>query len=233
MHNLNTLPTFSVTLPVSKQQVQFRPFIMKEEKVLLMAAESDDPADIIHAIDTSVRACTSNVVSCESHSMVDVQYIFLQIRGKSVSEEMEFTLVCGNCKHATPSTLNVNNVVIDQNPAHRATIDLSDTLRVDMKYPKLKHLGLLSTRTASIEEIYRVVAECIHTVYSHDEVFDDQSTPVEDFVQFIDTLTSEQFEKLREFFVTMPKITHRINYECAKCSTSNTLTLEDIANFFV
>ena len=107
---LNHLPTFETTLPITKQQVTFRPFVMKEEKLLLLASESDDRESIYRALNDAIKACTNDVVSCDTHPMVDVQKLFLDIRGKSVGEIIEFNLVCGNCKHTTASSLDVNNL---------------------------------------------------------------------------------------------------------------------------
>lgn len=230
---LVTLPTFSATLPVSQQTVEFRPFIMKEEKILLMAAESDDPQDIVNAVSAAVNACTEGAVSCDTHSMVDVQYLFLNIRGKSVSEEMEFNLVCGNCQDTTPGRLNIEDVQVRRDPDHTKVISLTEHLIVEMRYPMLKHLGILSKENASFDDIYDVVADCIERISTEDEVYERDNTSLAEFREFIDNLTSEQFSLLKDFFTTMPMISHRITYDCKKCGTQNMVSLDDISNFFV
>ena len=230
---LTNLPSFTMTLPVSGDKVKFRPFVMKEEKLLLMASESANQEVIVDALNTCVQNCTDQRVSCETHSMVDIQYAFLQIRGKSVSEEMEFNLVCGKCEHMTPSTLNVDNVKVQTYPEHTPVIKIAEDVTVTMRYPKLQHLSALSKEDATLEDIYGVVADCIERVQTAEEVFDDRNTSAADRLEFVDNLTSTQFALLRDFFKTMPAITHRISYTCPNCDTPNVIELDEIVNFFV
>lgn len=230
---ITALPTFDMTLPITQQKVQFRPFVMKEEKVLLMASEGTNAEGIVTAIDTCVKNCTNGAVSCATHSMVDVQYAFLQIRGKSISETMEFNLVCGKCGHSTPGTLNIDEVKVQTSPEHTPIIALGNEVVVTMRYPSMQHLGILSKDDASVDEIYTVIADCIDKIQTVEEVYDRANTPLTDMLEFVDNLTSAQFALLRDFFQTMPVITHRISYTCTKCETPNVIELDEITNFFV
>jgi len=230
---LNHLPTFETTLPITKQQISFRPFVMKEEKLLLLASESEDRESIYRALNDSIKACTNDAVSCDTHPMVDVQKLFLEIRGKSVGEIIEFNLVCGNCKHTTPSSLDVNTVEVKFDEGHTNVIKLSNDLIVTMRYPKLKHLSNLSNPEGSIDDIYDMVADCIEIIQTKDEVYNRENASNSDFREFIDNITSGQFETLKEFFDTMPVIHHDIRFSCPKCARNNLVNINEIVNFFV
>jgi hypothetical protein len=227
-----TLPMFETTLPLTKQKVTFRPFVMKEEKILLMAAESEERDSVLRALDQAIMGCTSNVVSCETHPMVDIQHLFLQIRGKSVGEQIEFSLICGNCEAKIPSSISVHDIKMKETVGHVSVIELGSNLRVFMRYPKIRHLSLLQDET-SLDTIYNVVADCIEKIESGDEVFTGETLTVVDAKEFIDNLTSMQFEKIREFFDTMPVIQHELSFTCPTCEKLNKIILDEIVNFFV
>lgn len=229
---INHLPKFEVTLPLSKDVVKFRPFVMKEEKLLLMAAESEDEQDVFHAIDESVKACTFDKVSCETHPMVDIQYLFLQIRGKSVGEELEYNLICGECSHKTPGFLNLNDIKVHTGEGHTNKIHISDDVIVTMKYPKIEHLGRLTKDAVGVEEIYEVISECIDSIQTSEEVFSLKNSSLSDMKEFVDNLTATQFSKLQVFFDTMPSIKHTIEFDCKGCGKTNKIILDDIVNFF-
>jgi hypothetical protein len=230
---LNHLPTFETTLPITKQAVTFRPFVMKEEKLLLLAAESGDRDSILRALNESVKSCTSNVVSCETHPMVDVQKLFLEIRGKSVGEIIEFNLVCGNCKKTLPSSLNVNEVQVKFYEGHSSKIELTPELVVTMRYPRLEHLALLSKPDASLDEIYHMVADCIHSIQTDTEVYNRDNASDKDFYEFVDNLTTSQFIMIKHFFDTMPVIHHDIRFVCPACERNNLVNVNELVNFFV
>lgn len=229
---INHLPMFDLTLPISQEKIKFRPFVMKEEKLLLMAAESKDVADISNALEQVISACTDGKVSCDTHSMVDIQYLFLQVRGKSVGEDMEFNLLCGKCNHKIPKTLDISEIDVENTPGHTSQVFLSNDVSVNMMYPKIRHLAVLSSDEASLDDIYDVVAECIKTINTNEEVYDRANTAEHEFRSFVDDLTSQQFLQLKEFFDTMPSIRYEINFDCPSCETKNRIRLDDIANFF-
>lgn len=230
---LNNFPVFEITLPISQEIVKFRPFVMKEEKILLMASESATTEDILNAINAVVYNCSFEKVNCETHAMVDVQYLYLNIRGKSVGEEMEFGLLCGECQTSKNTKVNINDVHVQENEKHTKIVKITDDVIVTMRYPKLKHLELLSKEDSEIDDIYSVIADCIEKIQTQDELYitdDMQKTEVD---EFIDSLTGPQFAALKHFFDTMPVISHTIDFVCEKCSTENKIRLDDIVNFFV
>ena len=230
---LNTLPIFEATLPITKKSVKFRPFVMKEEKLLLMASESKDTSDIISAIEQAVSSCSFGEVSCNTFPLVDVQYLFLAIRGKSVSENLEFNLICGGCKVSFPSFLNIEDIKVETNEKHTPVIKITEEVEVLMRYPKIQHLAILTNNEADINSVYDVITECIDSIKTPEEVVDAKNNSFDVMREFVDNLTVGQFAKLKEFFDTMPIITHTINFTCAKCEKKNVIKLDDIVNFFV
>jgi hypothetical protein len=230
---INHLPTFETTLPVANQKVKFRPFVMKEEKLMLLASESGDRDSVLRALDEAVSACTFGVVSCNTHSMVDIQKLFLEIRGKSVGEIIDFNLICGNCKTSIASSLNVNEVQVLFNEHHTNRLELANDLVVIMRYPKINHLALLSNPDASVDDVYDMVADCIETIQTNEEVYTRGTSSDEDFREFVDNITSSQFEMLKLFFDTMPAIHHDIRFACPKCARNNVVNVDEIVNFFV
>jgi hypothetical protein len=230
---LNHLPTFETTLPITKQKVTFRPFVMKEEKLLLMASESGDSPSVILALDAAIQACTSGAVSCTTHPMVDIQKLFLEIRGKSVGEIIEFNLICGNCKQSVSSSLNINEIPIVYNEYHTNKIEITKDLIVTMRYPKIEHLALLSSDDDTVDNVYNMMADCIDVIQTSDEMYTRENSSPEDFREFVDNITSPQFEMLKLFFDTMPVIHHDIRFVCPKCSRHNVVNVDELVNFFV
>jgi len=229
---INHLPHFEVKLPVSHEVVKFRPFVMKEEKLLLLASESGDRESIYLAIDQAIKECSFNTVSCDTHSMVDVQYLFLQVRGKSVGEIIEFNVICGSCSKSIPHALNISDIQVTLNEKHTKIIQVDNNIVVTMNYPKMKHLSLLSNTNLEINDIYRMIAECIEKIQTTEEIYTTENSEITDFQEFIDNLTMQQFEKIKSFFDTMPRIVHDIKFQCVGCNSTNVVNIDEIVNFF-
>jgi T4 bacteriophage base plate protein len=227
------VPTFKMILPHSKKEVAYRPYVVKEEKLLIMANESENTGAIIDAICDVVNNCTFGAVDAENSAMFDVQYAFLQIRGKSQGEQLEFNSVCGveSCENQTPIAINVSDFVLKAIPEHTNKITLDNTTNVIMKYPTLYlYNELYETKDENV--IYGVVASCIDTIYTEDETFVNDGKNNDEFRKFVDNLTPSQFEKFEQFFVTMPILLFSVNYICSACGKENSLTIDGIRNFF-
>lgn len=225
------VPTFTLHLPYSKRDIKYRPYLVKEEKLLTMANESENTEDILQAIGDIVKSCTFDQVDIETDPMFEVQQVFLQIRGKSVGENLEFYSICGNCEHKTDTTMSVNDFTLKTTPGHSNTIKLNENFSVVMKYPTFRHFTKLYV-TEEENAIFDVICECIDKVYSDDEVFENTKDTSREVKQFLENLTLQQFEKIENFFVTMPILQHQITYDCPSCSFKNTLLIDGITNFF-
>jgi rubrerythrin len=225
------VPTYTMQLPFTNREIKYRPYLVKEEKLLTMAGESENRDDILQAVGDIVKSCTFGDIDIEKDSMFEVQQVFLNIRGKSVGETIEFYSVCGNCEDKKTTTVSTNEFVLKTTPGHTNKIILDENFSIVMKYPTFKHfIQLYSTEEES--SIYDVIAECIDTVYSEDEVFVNNKEIFKEMREFVDNLTLSQFEKLEHFFVSMPVIKYEHRYECEKCSFNNTLIIDGITNFF-
>lgn len=224
------VPKYKLTLPSTGKEITYRPFVMKEEKILLMAGEGSEN-DMLEAVDTVIKSCTNGEVSTKTHPLFDIQYVFLQMRAKSVGEIAEFVIVCGSCSNKLSATLNIAELEVERTPGHTDTIVLEGSTGVKMRYPRLEHLATLE-QAGDVESIYNVIAECVSSIFTEDEVFPCDGSNLEEVKEFLDNLTTEQFTKVRAFFDTMPKMTHTIAYTCGKCESPNEIVLAGLAGFF-
>jgi hypothetical protein len=224
------VPKFELTLPSTGEKIKFRPFVMREEKLLLFASEANGDAEVIGAVDEIVRNCTFNAVSVDTHPVFDLIYVFLQIRAKSVGELVEFFLVCGDCGHKTDATLDITKLEVKKNPDHKTTIMLSDTVGIKMRYPRLSET--VGASRGDIDFIYATVINCMDSIFTEDEVYHAKDLQWNEKAEFLDGLTAEQFEKIQEFFDTMPKLTHTMEYVCPKCQKQNVASLDGLLSFF-
>lgn len=224
------VPKFSMTLPVSKAVIEFRPFLVKEEKILLLAKESENAEDSVRGIVDVVQACTFDEMTPQQYCLADMQYAFLQIRGKSIGEDIELLLICGNCDAKHPYTMSVKDFDIENADEMNKVITL-DGVKVEMKYPDIFHYGRLMEDDSN-ETIYQVLVECIEKIYTEDEMFMNSPERYPEVRDFIDNLTTENFQKFEKFFLKMPMLMKKIDFTCRGCQTNNTLRVDSIRNFF-
>lgn len=226
------VPTFTMKLTHTNREIKYRPYLVKEEKLLTMANEAENIDDILLAVGDIVKACTFDAVDIEKDAMFEVQQVFLNIRGKSVGENIEFYSVCGHCQDRAEANISTSEFALKTTPGHTNKIVLDDNFSVLMNYPTFKHfMQLYITEEENV--IYQVIAECIHTVYTNDEVFVNTKETFKDMREFVDNLILQQFEKLENFFITMPILKYEHRYTCEKCEYKNVLILDGISNFFV
>lgn len=232
---LANYPTFELTIPSNKRKIQFRPFIVAEQKVLLMALETKNEATILNAITTSIDACVKTPgVSIANLTTFDVEYIFLQIRAKSVGERANINLLCGECK--APNTIQIDLEKIDVDLPLKASmsIKLNDQYTINMRYPKYKAMllgGWVEKKTATSEYYDQIIA-CLDSVETGDEIvkFDDE--PPEEIDRFLASLLTSQFQPIMAFVDNVPRVKHPADFKCTACGHDNKYTLEGISDFF-
>jgi hypothetical protein len=224
------LPVFKTILPFSKREVEFRPFRVKEEKVLLMANAGDSIKDVTTAVENIVSACTNGAVTATNSSMFDVQHMWLQLRGKSISEDLEFTLTCGVCEHQTNMTIHIDDFKFRETAGHSAVIDLGGC-SVEMRYPTFEDYANLY-EIDSAEMVYDVVAACITKIVTQEEVRLNTPDTKAEFREFVDNIIPIQFKKLEKFFTTMPVLEYIAKYTCAGCDTEKEVAIDGVQNFF-
>lgn len=228
------VPRYQMTLPFTGEVVNYRPFLVKEEKLLVMAKDSGDKAMILRTVGDIVRDCTDGKVDIDTSPMFDVQFAFLSIRGKSVGEEIEYFLVCANCALKTPSLTKVSDFQLVQDAGHNNIVTIDEETCLTMKYPTFAHFNVLFGETEEENGVVdSIVAECVDSMVTKEEVIKITKDNVEDLQAFIDGLLPTQYDRIEKFFDTMPIFQCVKEYQCDKCGTNNVVTIGGISNFFV
>lgn len=228
-------PTFELIIPSTKKKIKYRPFLVKEEKVLVLAMESEDIEQIARAIKDVLSACIiTRGVKVNELSTFDIEYLFLNVRGKSVGESIDVIVTCqddGETK--VPLTIFIDEIKVVDYPEHKSDIKLDDTLTLRMKYPSL---GEFITQNfgdgLDLQSSFDVIASCIDMIYSDEETWESKDTPKKEWVEFVEQLNSSQFKEIEYFFNTMPKLSHTVKYENPNTGVENEVVLEGLASFF-
>jgi len=218
-------PTFYVEMIGTKEKFKFRPFLVKEEKLLIMASESEDQNEMLNAMQEIVSVCSFGKLNGNELPFFELQNIFIRLRSESIGQITEFNLVCGECGHKTPAELDLTTIKPTLTEGHTNKIDVGNGLGVIMRYPNAFDMNGDATT-------YDLVVSCVDSVYTTDEVFTTKDLQRKEVEEFIDNLTSEQFKKITKFFLSMPKIEHKIEYDCPSCSTHNVVFLDGVESFF-
>jgi len=230
--NLNQ-QTFELNVPSTDEKIKFRPFLVKEEKILLQAQESKNSLELANALKTVIKNCTFDKINIEEYPSFDLEYIFLNIRAKSVGEIAELKVKCPD-DNTTFADVKIDltkiNVEVDVN--HTNKIELNNKSGVVMTYPTMDTLLSSNFENPTADDMLNIIAKCILQVYDGDTVYDKADTTDEERKEFLESLTQEQFKKLQEFFQTMPKLKHIVNVTNPKTKKKGKVTLEGLRSFF-
>ena len=231
------VPTYELVLPLSKKKIKFRPFLVKEQKNLLMAMEANDSETIHNAIRDVLNNCTMTPdFRIDETPIIDIEYYFLQLRAKSVGEFVELILKCDTCEDEKASVkydIDLTKINVNIPKEHNKTISLFNDVGVIMKYPSLEMLKKLEGLTGSdAEAIFEIIQSCIDSVYDSQQMYSTKDHKPEEIRQFIDNLTQEQFMKLQQFFETMPKLEEKVNYKCPMCGKDHEKFVRGLEAFF-
>jgi len=222
-------PTYELILPSSGEKITFRPFLVKEYKILLTTLDAEN-TEINRVVADLVNACTFNKLKIDTLANFDVEYIFLNIRAKSIGEITNLLLNCNNCDNQISLDLNLTNATVEKSPDHNPRINITDNIIIEMRYPKFEEMISIYQNFKS-DIIVEMLSSCIKAVYTEDKIYDDYTK--EELLEFVNSFSKNQFEMIENFFLTMPKLVQRIEQDCDKCGTHNTMTLEGLQNFFV
>ena len=232
---LNSTPNYELTIPSTGETLKFRPFLVKEQKVLLIAYESQDTNQILNAIIDCLSNCIENL-SFNKLSTFDVDYIFTQIRSKSVGEKTDILSECTSCNHQEKKSINLGDLKIDGKILKNVQIDLTDDIKVKMKYPSYSDLlrdpRIMSEKTTNTERMFLTIASSIDSVMTADENISLKDETPEEVEQFVNSLSSIQFQEISNFVEGIPKIKYEEEYTCEKCNTKNKIELEGLQDFF-
>jgi|TARA_B100000085_G_scaffold69270_1_gene61979 hypothetical protein len=230
-------PTYELELPSTEQTIQYRPFLVKEEKLLVLALESEDTKQITTAIKTVIKNCikTEGIV-VESLPTFDIEYLFLNIRGKSVGEELEVNVLCPDDEETyVPVKIDIDQINVLKNSEHSKNIQIDDTLAMEMKYPSLDQFiksNFDFTDQISVEQSFDLIATCISQVFTAEESWAVEDLTKKEVVEFLDQMNSSQFKKIEKFFETMPKLSHEIQVTNPNTKKKSTVVLEGLSSFF-
>jgi len=222
-------PHYTLILPSSGEKIEYRPFVVKEQKQLLMATQASLEEQIM-AINKVVEACTFGKIRPNKLPSFDVEYMFLQIRARSVGEIVDMVLTC-ECEAKQDTKLDISQVAVNKPDGHVTEIEVGGNVIVVMRYPTLEELELLGT-DQSVDSIIRVIARSIESIWQGEEMFAATDYSEAELIEFVENLSPTGLEKMENFFATMPVLQHIIEWDCDACNKHNAVRLEGVQSFF-
>ena len=230
-------PSYELVIPSNKKKIKFRPFLVKEEKVLIIAMESQDNKQIANAIKDVLSACIlTRGVKINDLSTFDIEYLFLNIRGKSVGEEVEVMITCpDDGETQVPAVINLDDIKVQVNDEHTPDINLDGEYTLRMKYPSMEEFiktNFSSDGEVAVDDTFKLIASCVEQVYSEDESWAGADCTKKELSEFVESLNSKQFKSIEKFFDTMPKLSHTVKVTNPKTKKENEVVLEGLQSFF-
>lgn len=234
-------PTYELTLPSNKKQIKYRPFLVKEEKVLILAMESGDSQQITNAVKTVLKDCIlTRGIKIDSLPSFDIEYLFLNIRSKSVGESVELSVICPDDGETQVDVLvNIDEIQVQIPENHNSEIKIDDHIKIKMKYPSLQEFinnnfdfSQQNNSEETIDKSFEVVASCIDIVYTEDESWSSSDVSKKEIIEWLQTMDSNQFQGIENFFDTMPKLSHTLTIKNPNTEVESEVTLEGLSSFF-
>ena len=234
------VPTYDITLPVSKKEIRYRPFLVKEQRNLLMAMESDDSSSVHTAIRDILYNCTlTEGVDIEKLPIVDVEFYFINLRAKSVGEVVDSKYRCNNivedkeCGNLMDSNMNLLEVKVEMDENISPEIQLTEKLMVKMKYPEFGIVKDSINMENDTDITFNMLARSIEHIYDGEQFYYAHETPIEELVQFVEGMNQEQFMKIENFFNNLPKLQQKLEMTCSRCAFHHVINVEGLESFFV
>ena len=229
------VPRYTVELPSTGEKLNMRPYLVKEEKVLMIALESNDPEQIAESVRSIIRSCYE-LESLDELTIFDIEFLFLQLRGKSVGEEMKIQIKCKgeDCTTMNPLSINIDDIKVSTQDSD-GTILFGDVngVGVKMRYPSVDVISKINPENlGSVEGIMDLVVDCIDTIFDNDNVYSAKTEKRVDLVEFIEGLSSEQFKLVQAFFQDTPSVSYNTKFVCMKCKLDNEVELKGLNSFF-
>ena len=230
-------PTYELELPSTEQSINYRPFLVKEEKLLVIALESEDTKQITTAIKTVIKNCIlTKDIKVENLPTFDIEFLFLNIRGKSVGEQVDVNIICPDDNETNVSvSIDLDDIKVLKNEDHTNKIKVDPTIMMEMKYPSLeqfiKNNFDLNNQNA-MDQSFELIASCIDKIYTKDEVWSTSDVTKKELTEFLESMNSSQFKDIEKFFETMPKLSHKIQIKNPKTGVESEVVLEGLASFF-
>jgi len=230
-------PIYELELPSTGQTIEYRPFLVKEEKVLVIALESEDTKQITTAIKNVIKNCIKTKdIKVENLPTFDIEFLFLNIRGKSVGEVIEVNVTCpDDGVTQVPIKINLDDIQVQKNEEHTNRIKVDDSIMMEMKYPSLDQFiknNFDFTEQNAMDQSFDLIATCIDKIFTEDEVWAVEDCTKKEIVDFLEQMNSSQFKEIEKFFESMPKLSHSIKVKNPKTKKENTVVIEGLAGFF-
>ena len=232
-------PTYEMILPSTGKKIKYRPFLVKEEKVLILALESQDQSEITNAVKDVLKKCImTRGIKVDSLPTFDIEYIFLNIRAKSIGESIKVVVKCpDDGVTEVPVTIYVDEIEVSRPEGHTTDIVLDKTMTLRMKYPSLSqfiesNFDVSMTPEETVEKTFKVIADCMDTVFTAEDAWEAKDYTAKERLAFIEQLNSKQYKDVERFFSTMPKLSHSVEVENPNTGVKNTVVLEGLADFF-
>lgn len=229
-------PKYEVKIPSTGKRIQYRPYLVKEEKILMIAMESNDQAQIIEAIKDVIKACTFDKVDPDKLATFDLEYIFLKLRAKSVGEVSKVGLICEKCTKSTTVDINLDTIEINMASVPSNKIQLTDKIGVTLCWPKIKTLNKITgtQENTRIDNVMEIIAGCIESISDDKKLYPASEHSKEELMQFLESLNQAQFAKIQQFIEATPRLEHTIEFDCSNkdCKCKNSMVLSGIQSFF-
>jgi hypothetical protein len=228
-------PIHELTIPSTKKKIKYRPFMVKEEKILLLALESEDQQEITNAIIQIISNCVQSKIDLDNLSTFDVEYVFLNVRAKSVGEMLEFSITCPDDGETQVEVeINIDDIKVSNPKGHTDIVDLENGYFIKMKYPTMKYIMEKNPddKKSLIDSTFEYAVECVDSIYNDEESWESADSSKKEISEFVEQLNSKQYQKVQNFFTTMPKLTHTVKVKNPKTKVVNDVTIEGLANFF-
>lgn len=239
------VPEYSLKLPSNDKELRYRPFLVKEEKLLLLAMESEDEKQIVTATKNVLKNCIFDDVNIDDMPIFDIEYIFLWLRGRAKGEKLELKYKCPTCENQINVDLNIEDIEVTKDENHVNKIQLTDNIGIALKYPNLLMQSKIEKMNSEqeVETLFKSVQLCIDYIYDNETMYSSKDHTEKELAEFVESLTDVQFKEVAKFFETMPKLKHTINLKCnnqikeegkktKKCSYKEDIELEGLSSFF-
>ena len=224
-------PTYELELPSTGEKIKYRPFLVKEQKVLMMAQDSDNLRDISNTVGTLVSNCTFEKIDPQKSPMFDIEYIFLKLRAKSVGETSEIQVTCpddGETK--VPVKINLDEINVQMTAGHSNIVELSKDMKLFLRYPLLNDMKVLEGDT-EVDKVFNILVECIHELHHNDKIYNAVDVTKKELSVFVDQMTTQQLKGVMDFFDTMPKLRHAIQVTNPKTKKKGEVVVEGLQSF--
>lgn len=230
-------PTYELELPSTGQKVAYRPFLVREEKLLVLALESEDTKQITTSIKSVIKSCIQTKgIKVEALPTFDIEYLFLNIRGKSVGEEIEVNVICPDDEETyVPVTINIDDIKVIKDENHNNKIKVDDSIVMEMKYPSLDEFirnNFDFSEDTTLEQSFELIAACVDKIYTEEEVWASADVTKKELMEFLDQMNSTQFKQIEKFFETMPKLSHTVTVKNPNTNIESEVVLEGLSSFF-